>query len=495
VRIEVDGGGFTSAVDDFYQANHGVVAAVTKLSGTLGGSGGMAGHDTGGQAWAEQYDQAAGPLLQTGCQVGEAMAQMANLLDASLSNHEGADYGSRVYGPPMGGGTPDDAGPGHWSETLSAADPPSAYGGTGDQPGWWHWIAGHVGGLLWPDADTGRLRATGDAWKTAGQQVSLYSAHVDSARGQISLQRSKEIPHAVAVCDKVSSHMTDLATAYSQIGQACTDYAAQVDEHHQQIEDELTSFVEWTVGIEVGGALLGAVTLGIGEAAAQAAEAAKVAEAAGKVISILNRLIELARLAALRIGEVVGKVGELTQSLKSLLNAKVIRALEKVAPGLAEDLKFMKTVPEWAKGGKVPVSGPGSEIYAEGVERYGGLTRKEFLEKYWNPETKSWRYPPEDGFAGEALPNSLSRGDVIDRLGPDTGEFASPAGSGYGERAIPPSSIGRDYHQYEVVKPLPEAVTEGKIAPWFEQPGGAVQYKFDHPVSWYVKNGYLKEVP
>ncbi len=491
----MDSGGFVSAVDDFYQANHGVVDAVTKLSGTLGDSGAMAGHDTGGQAWAEQYDRAAGPLLQTGCQVGEAMAQMANLLNASLSNHEGADYSSRVYGPQLGGGTPEDPDPDHWSETLSAPDPPSAYGGTGDEPGWWHWIAGHVAGLLWPDADTGQLRVAADAWKTAGQQVSLCSVHVESARGQISLQSSKEIPHAVAVCGKVSRNMTDLSTAYTQVGQACADYAQQVDEHHQQVEDELVSFVEWTVGIEVGGAVVGLLTAGIGEAAAQALEAAKVAEAAGKVITILNRLIEVARLAALRIGEVVARLGELTESLKSLLSAKVVTALEKVAPGLAEDLRFMRTVPEWAKGGKVPVSGPGSEIYAGGVERYGGLTRKEFLEKYWNPETRSWRYPPEDGFAGEAMPNSLTRGDVIDRLGPDSGEFAAPSGAGYGERAIPPSSIGRDYHEYEVVKPLPESVTEGKVAPWFEQPGGGVQYKFDHPISWYVKNGYLKEVP
>lgn len=54
--------------------------AVEKLSGTLGGSGSMAGDDTGGQAWAEQYDAAAGPLLRAGCQVGEALAQLANLV-------------------------------------------------------------------------------------------------------------------------------------------------------------------------------------------------------------------------------------------------------------------------------------------------------------------------------------------------------------------------------------------------------------------------------
>ncbi|MEO5708546.1 MAG: hypothetical protein ABIQ59_01800 [Nocardioidaceae bacterium] len=341
MRIEVDSGGFVSAVDDFYQANHGVVEAMSKLTGTLGASGAMAGDDTGGQAWAEQYDQAAGPLVEAGCQVGESMAQLANLLNASLSNHEGADFGSRVYGPQLGGSTPDDTNPDHWSETLSAATPPSAYGGTGDQPGWWHWIAGHIGGLLWPDADTGRLREAGDAWRTAGQQISSFTAYVDSASGQISAQRSKEVPHAVTVCSNVSSHMTELSTAYTSIGQACSDYAQQVDEHHHEIEGELKSFVEWTIGIEVGGAILGAVTLGIGEAAAQAAEAAKVAEAAAKVISILNRLIELARLAALRIGEVVAKAAELGDSLRGLLSARQIKALEETGEIVAKESEFL----------------------------------------------------------------------------------------------------------------------------------------------------------
>ncbi|CAN5397799.1 hypothetical protein BH10ACT10_BH10ACT10_28810 [soil metagenome] len=189
---------------------------------------------------------------------------------------------------------------------MSAATPPSAYGGTGDQPGWWHWIAGHIGGLLWPDADTGQLRAAGDAWRTAGQQVSSFTAYVDSASGQISAQRSKEVPHAVTVCGNVSTNLTELSTAYTSIGPACSDYAQQVEEHHHQIEDELKSFVEWTIGIEVGGAILGAVTLGIGEAAAQAAAAA-----------------------------------ELGDSHKGLLSARQIKALEETGEIVAKESEFL----------------------------------------------------------------------------------------------------------------------------------------------------------
>ena len=61
--------------------------------------------------------------------------------------------------------------------------------------------------------------------------------------------------------------------------------------------------------------------------------------------------------------------------------------------------------------------------------------------------------------------------------------------------SLPPSDVGREYHRYRVVKPLPDSVTEGRIQPWFEQPGGAMQYKFgEHDIRWYVKNGYLEEL-
>jgi hypothetical protein len=255
------------------------------------------------------------------------------------------------------------------------ATPPSAYGGTGDQPGWWHWIAGHVGGLLWPDADTGRLRAAGDAWRSAGEALTLQTSAVAGAGAQIGLQRSPEVSDAVATCTEVRGHLDDLGSAYTSIGQACSDYAQQVDEHHRMIEDELRSFIEWTIGIEAGGAVLGAVTFGIGEAAAQAAEAAKVAEAASKVVSILQRLIELARLAALRVGEVVSRVTGIVERLKAILSARVAKALEKVAPALAKEAPALERGAGFTADGAIDPAAfrtePGTAFFWSG--RSGGV--------------------------------------------------------------------------------------------------------------------------
>ncbi|MCW2794493.1 MAG: hypothetical protein JWO76_3591 [Nocardioides sp.] len=193
MRLAVESGSYVSACSDFYEANHGIVDLMTSLAGALDGGAAMAGTDTGGAEFAAQYDQAAASLLQGGCDLGDALANAANLLNASLVNHEAADHGAIVNGGPLGGGSTGDTNPDHWTESLSASAPPSAAGGTGDQPGWWHWIASHVEGLLWPDADTGRLRSTGDAWIDAGKQLSTWSWTVDSARATIETQRSPEV--------------------------------------------------------------------------------------------------------------------------------------------------------------------------------------------------------------------------------------------------------------------------------------------------------------
>lgn len=159
----------------------------------------------------------------------------------------------------------------------------------------------------------------------------------------------------------------------------------------------------------------------------------------------------------------------------------------------------LDSVPDWADGRPMPTSGAGADLYPDDLRRYGDLDRQQFYDRYWDPDRGSWNYPDADagypdGFDGPVAPNQLGEGDVIDRFGRPGGEYASPAGTPFPDRALPPSSIGAGYHQYEVLRPLPEGVTEGRIAPWFEQPGGGVQYKFDRSIEWYETNGYLRKI-
>lgn len=356
MRLEVDSGGYVDACGEFYDANHGIVATMSKLVDAVDGAGGMAGTDTGGEEWAARYDEAAGPLVQAGCQLGEAMAKMGNLLNASLVNHKGADYAAQVYGSPSGYEDVDgDTDPNHYGETLSAPDPPSAKGGTGDQPGWWHWIASHVEGLLWPDADTGQLRSTGQAWVTAGNDLAGWTYAVDAASGAISTQKSPEVGDVTATCSQLKGYISDLSHAFTTIGNACTEYADQVDAHHKEVEDELQSFLEWTAVIEGGGAVLGFFTAGLSELGAQAAEGAEVANAASKVVRILRDLIELARLGVARIGEAVKAVAEIGPKLAKILNARVVKAAESAGRALERGMvrARLKGLPGFTRDGRI----------------------------------------------------------------------------------------------------------------------------------------------
>ena len=58
-------------------------------------------------------------------------------------------------------------------------------------------------------------------------------------------------------------------------------------------------------------------------------------------------------------------------------------------------------------------------------------------------------------------------------------------------------TLNRGYHRYEVMKPLPDWVTEGRAAEAFGQPGGSTQYytSSDHRVEELIADGILEEIP
>ncbi len=431
--IDVQGTGYVDAVSELAGADRGVVDLMNVLTDAVYACGGMAGTDTGGEAWAAQYDPAAAQLVRAGCTLGDALATMANLLNGSLINHQGAENGAMIYpGAPFDG----DENPDHGTMSLSAPAPPSARGGTGDQPGWWHWIAGHVEGLLWPDADTGKLRSAGKAWLAAGEKLSGYQYSVDAAESAVLAETSPEIDDVLAACTEMRGHIGDIAQAFTSIGNACNDYAQGVDDHHQQVEDELKSFIEWTIGIEAGGAILGALTFGIGEAAAQAAEGAEVANAATKVIRILNDLIEFARTVVTAVETALESIGQIVVRLGEFVNAKLIRAMTQVGEDLAADipadLKALEgtgALTEKELDALKFYTGDGYDsmnAYLRGLEdkvASGTATRSE-LEAYSKAVSEGLAKLPT--FSGETLRGTNLPQSVLDSI-ESTGKFSDPA--------------------------------------------------------------------
>ena len=113
------------------------------------------------------------------------------------------------------------------------------------------------------------------------------------------------------------------------------------------------------------------------------------------------------------------------------------------------------------------------------------------LSNYYNPDG-SPIWPPNRGFDGNPIKVTLEPGTLIDRYGYDGGTFVSPKGIPYTERSLPIGTDQKPYTVFEVVKPV--EVQAGKIAPWFGEKGGGIQYEFSQKISDLLQQGILRKV-
>ncbi|MEH3140741.1 MAG: glycohydrolase toxin TNT-related protein [Mycobacterium kyogaense] len=95
---------------------------------------------------------------------------------------------------------------------------------------------------------------------------------------------------------------------------------------------------------------------------------------------------------------------------------------------------------------------------------------------------------PEKPYAipGTIVPDAhVPAGTMLDRFGYPGGEWLSPHGTPFAERALPPDSALKPYFEYVVKDPtrLPPGwrIEESAVAPWFHQPGGGLQYRIIAP--------------
>ncbi len=88
----------------------------------------------------------------------------------------------------------------------------------------------------------------------------------------------------------------------------------------------------------------------------------------------------------------------------------------------------------------------------------------------------------------------LPPGVLLDRFGGAGGNFFSPRGASFDARALP--YVCRDelkqYHVYQLIKPLP--VWAGRAAAWFDEPGGATQFKTDATAKTLLDDQVMTEL-
>jgi len=127
---------------------------------------------------------------------------------------------------------------------------------------------------------------------------------------------------------------------------------------------------------------------------------------------------------------------------------------------------------------------------AQAAECYLPWNARPDLRALWLQTDCGYSFPPRDGFTRAPKSVRLQPGTVVDRFGHPGGRFLAPADSSYMGRSVPYDRFRMPYYRYAVVRPL--RVAAGKAAPWFDQPGGGIQYKTDRPIQVLLDQGFLR---
>lgn len=323
MRLEIDSGGYLRSADSMAVANVDTFAALQGLVGGLAGSGAMAGTDDGGREWAGQYDAAARDLVLAGERMARGMGNVAYLLHMSTINHVLAEANSDLRGGTI------ELPPEPVVTDLCLAVPPSAAGGTGDLPGWLEVVWDHIQ-VLWPDADTGRMRAAATAWEQAGTALRPVGTSCDMAAASVQASTSPEIATARTSCTDLGGAAEELATAFDGMAAACREYADEVDRRHDEVKGLAIEMAWQTALIEAAGWALGAVTFGGGAAAGHAAALARIAALANRIREALAALKVVALAKAARFAALAGRAGALLTRVAKYVTAAVAKAVSTI---------------------------------------------------------------------------------------------------------------------------------------------------------------------
>ncbi len=242
--LGVDPVALDSAGAEVVTAGEGLDSVISRLTATLSGCAGMAGDDPAGAALGHRYDSSAAKLVTAMVATRNGLCSLGDGVRMSAHNYSLADAMSSISGPGSPLPTPSVTGP------MSAGSAPSSVGtGDGAPPGW-GWVAPYIG-MIWPTADTAKLRAAGTAWGAAGTKFAL--TEILGTGGPMGAIRAQHIPEGSAIdrafTDAYGS-TTRLVQQCQKIADQLNSYAAEVDKVHAAILDLLSRICDPLTGIK-----------------------------------------------------------------------------------------------------------------------------------------------------------------------------------------------------------------------------------------------------
>ncbi|WP_248580397.1 hypothetical protein [Nocardioides sp. InS609-2] len=361
MRLEIEGTTYDSAAEALYSANHSAAIAYDGLTDKLSGFQALGGDDTSSEDFVREYDAAAQSAVDALRSLVDGLGNLGDVAAASVANHRQANADS-VYNRPRPSYDGGDTGKGP-VQVASRSLPSSLGGDNADLPDWWNHVVDHLQGWGWPSTNTDQLRSAAGAWRAAGGTVDGLTGRLDTAIGHLEAQRSPEIPIAVQIVGTTKTNITDLADGLRAQGDACEDYATQVDQTREAIKDLLKDLaIECgvTAGVSVA---LSFVTFGGAAAVGAGVIAARAIRYAHRIITALKAL--KAARAVLVLSKNAPKLNRVRSALEKL--KRRTRAGQDEDRGHAED----DLAPEAARGQIQARQGHGSRPTAgsQGIRR------------------------------------------------------------------------------------------------------------------------------
>jgi hypothetical protein len=242
--LTVDPGALDRAGAEVVAAGESLGWTVMTLTMALLGCAGMAGDDPAGASLGRSYDGSAAKLFEAMAATRDGLCSLGTGVRMSAHNYSMAEARSDVGGQsnPLPGPSP--------IEHLLVGAPPSSVGAGDDAPAGWGWVSPFIG-MIWPTADSEKLRSAAAAWTAAGTTFAL--TEIDGTGRAIGAVRAQQIPEGAAI----DAAFTDAYDSTTNIVQQCqtiaaqlTSYAAKVDEVHAAILDLLARICDPLTGIK-----------------------------------------------------------------------------------------------------------------------------------------------------------------------------------------------------------------------------------------------------
>lgn len=242
--LTVDPGVLDRAGAEVATAGEGLGWAVTSLAVALSGCAGMAGDDPAGAELGHSYDGSAAGLLAAMVNTRNALCNLGVGVRMSAHNYSLAETRSDVGGQADPLPLPPSVQP------MAVGSPPSSVGtGDGAPPGW-GWVAPFIG-MIWPTADTAKLRSAANAWSDTGTKFA--HAEIAETAGPMAAIRAQQIPEGPAIDSAFAaahSSATSVVLQCQTIASRLNSYAAKVDRVHVAILDLLARICDPMTGVK-----------------------------------------------------------------------------------------------------------------------------------------------------------------------------------------------------------------------------------------------------